>query len=144
MNKSTQTLLIALSFSSALLAGNVYAGEKILTNKAGMTLYTFDKDSKDTSVCYGPCAAKWPPYIAASDAKAKKAWGLTTRKDGSKQWTFKGQPLYTWVGDTKAGDTTGDGVGGVWHTAVKTEKKSSKYSSYDSNSYDNSSYSPNY
>jgi len=149
MNKSTHTLLIALSFSIAFLTGNVYAGKEILTNKAGMTLYTFDKDKKNSSVCYGPCAAKWPPYIASSDAKAKKSWGLTTRKDGSKQWTFKGQPLYTWVGDTKAGDTNGDGVGGVWRTAVKS--KSNSYSansydsnSYDSNSYDNSSYSPNY
>jgi len=139
MNKNTQTLLLALTFTSALLAGNVYAGEKILTNKTGMTLYTFDKDSKDASVCYGPCAAKWPPYTAASDAEVKESWGTISRKDGSKQWTFKGQPLYTWIGDTKAGDTTGDGVGGVWHTAKKVAIKTSS-----SNNYGKSSYSPSY
>jgi predicted lipoprotein with Yx(FWY)xxD motif len=117
MKKNTQILLMALTFTITVLAGNVYAGEKILTNKAGMTLYTFDKDSEGNSVCYGPCAVKWPPYAAASDATAKQDWEITTRKDGSKQWAFNGQPLYTWIGDTKAGDNTGDGVGGVWHTA---------------------------
>ena len=31
---------------------------------------------------------------------------------------YKGWPLYLWIKDTKPGDTTGDGVGGTWHTAV--------------------------
>ena len=38
-----------------------------------------------------------------------------TRKDGAEQWAFKGMPLYYWAGDSKPGDTNGDGVGGVWH-----------------------------
>ena len=40
-----------------------------------------------------------------------------TRDDGSKQWAYKGAPLYYWAKDTKAGDRTGDGVGGVWKVA---------------------------
>jgi predicted lipoprotein with Yx(FWY)xxD motif len=39
------------------------------------------------------------------------------RDDGSSQIAYKGKPLYYWVKDGKAGDTTGDGVMGVWHTA---------------------------
>jgi predicted lipoprotein with Yx(FWY)xxD motif len=42
---------------------------------------------------------------------------IITRDDGSKQWAYKGKPLYLWSKDQKPGDTTGDGVGKVWHTA---------------------------
>ncbi len=127
-----KTLLVAISLLMAVTVSAAHHG-KILTNKAGMTLYTFDKDSQGNSNCYGGCAIKWPPYLAQEDAKAKGSWGLTTRKDGSKQWTFNGQPLYTWVGDKKAGDTTGDGVGGVWHVAEKVKKQ--KTSSDDATGY---------
>ena len=84
----------------------------------GMTLYTFDNDSAGTSNCYDSCATSWPPYLAASGAAAPGA-GFTTvqRKDGTQQWAKDGAPLYFWVGDSAPGETTGDGVGGVWHTA---------------------------
>jgi predicted lipoprotein with Yx(FWY)xxD motif len=127
-------LFITLSLLAAMTASAAHHG-KILTDKAGMTLYTFDKDSEDTSNCYGGCAAKWPPYLAKDGAKAKKAWGLTTRKDGAQQWTYNGQPLYTWVGDSQAGDTTGDGVGGVWHVAEKVKKKATESKSESPNNY---------
>lgn len=91
--------------------GEVLAGEK------GMTLYTFKNDKSGTSNCYDKCATNWPPLMAASDAKAEGAYSLVTRKDGQKQWAKDGMPLYYWVKDTKEGDTTGDGVNGVWDVA---------------------------
>ncbi|MFT5419646.1 MAG: putative lipoprotein with Yx(FWY)xxD motif [Candidatus Endobugula sp.] len=117
-----KTLFIALSLFIAMSAAADHHG-KILTNSSGMTLYTFDKDADGASNCYGGCAVKWPPHIAKQGATVNKPWGLTTRKDGAQQWTYNNQPLYTWVGDSKAGDTTGNGVGGVWHTAEKAKKK---------------------
>lgn len=115
------TLFSAIILSSSIFAINsaVAADEKILTNNQGMTLYTFDKDKKAQSVCYDACAAKWPPFIASEYAKGKRGFKIITRKDGAKQWAYKNKPLYTWVGDTAKGDTTGDGVGGVWHVAKK-------------------------
>lgn len=93
----------------------------ILTDKNGMTLYTFDKDvaGNGKSACNGDCLAKWPALVAADSAKDTGEFTIVTRDDGRKQWAFKGKPLYLWVGDTKAGDTTGDGVGGVWHKVTK-------------------------
>ncbi|WP_105424390.1 COG4315 family predicted lipoprotein [Neorhizobium tomejilense] len=91
--------------------GEVLVGEK------GMTLYTFKNDKQGTSNCYDKCATNWPPVMAASDAKADGAYSLVTRKDGAKQWAKDGMPLYYWVKDTKEGDTTGDGVNGVWDVA---------------------------
>ena len=89
----------------------------VLTNAAGMTLYTFDKDTAGRSVCNGPCAQNWPPLMAMADAKAPADYSVVTRDDGSRQWAYKGKPLYTWIKDTKAGDTTGDGFNNVWRVA---------------------------
>jgi predicted lipoprotein with Yx(FWY)xxD motif len=93
-------------------------GKEVLTDAKGMTLYTFDKDTAGVTNCYDDCAVKWPPALAAADAKADGEFTLVDRKDGSKMWAFKGMPLYGWVKDAAPGDTTGDGVGGVWHTAT--------------------------
>ena len=94
------------------------AADGTLTNTAGMTLYTFDKDSLGKSACNGPCATNWPPLMAGGAAKASGDWTIITRDDGSKQWAYKGKPVYTWVKDQKPGDKTGDGVAGnTWHTA---------------------------
>jgi predicted lipoprotein with Yx(FWY)xxD motif len=94
------------------------AADGTLTNAAGMTLYTFDKDSAGKSACNGPCAANWPPLMAAPGATGSGSWSIVTRDDGSKQWAYKGKPLYTWVKDQKPGDKTGDGVANnTWHTA---------------------------
>ena len=91
----------------------------VLTNSAGMTLYTFDKDTAGggKSVCNGPCAANWPPLLAAADAKAQGDYSIITRDDGTKQWAYKGKPLYLWVKDSKPGDRTGDGFNNAWRLA---------------------------
>lgn len=90
---------------------------EILTNAAGMTLYTFAPDANGHSACNGKCAEFWPPLMAKAGAMASGSWSVITRKDGSKQWAYKGKPLYTFVRDKKAGDEMGDGFKGVWHVA---------------------------
>jgi predicted lipoprotein with Yx(FWY)xxD motif len=91
----------------------------VLTNSAGMTLYTFDKDAAGSgkSVCNGPCATNWPPLMAAADAKPAGDYTVITRDDGGKQWAYKGKPLYLWIKDGKPGDKTGDGFNNVWRVA---------------------------
>jgi predicted lipoprotein with Yx(FWY)xxD motif len=88
----------------------------VMTNSAGMTLYTFDKDAAGSgkSTCNGPCATNWPPLLAAADAKAAGDYTIITRDDGAKQWAYKGKPLYLWIKDAKPGDRTGDGFNNAW------------------------------
>lgn len=104
---------------SAIAAAPGKASNGVLVGDTGMTLYTFDKDTANSgkSVCNDKCAANWPPLMASAGAKADGSWSVITRDDGSKQWAYKGQPVYYWVKDKAAGDKTGDGVGGVWHVA---------------------------
>ena len=88
----------------------------VLTNSAGMTLYTFDKDTTGSgkSTCNGPCATNWPPLLATADAKPSGDYTIIMRDDGAKQWAYKGKPLYLWSKDAKPGDRTGDGFNNAW------------------------------
>ncbi|MER9185043.1 hypothetical protein, partial [Mesorhizobium sp. M0767] len=90
---------------------------KIYTDASGMTLYTYDKDEAGKSNCYDKCAANWPPLKADANAKAEGEWTIVDRTDGTRMWAYEGKPLYTFIKDKKAGDVTGEGVGGVWHIA---------------------------
>lgn len=89
----------------------------MLVDGNGMTLYTYDKDSTDKSACGGPCAAAWPPLKAPANAKAQSDFTVAEREDGSKQWAYKGKPLYTYAKDKAPGDKTGDGANGTWRIA---------------------------
>lgn len=88
----------------------------VLTNSAGMTLYTFDKDTAGSgkSVCNGACAGLWPPLLATADAKSSGDYTVITRDDGARQWAYKGKPLYLWSKDTKPGERSGDGFNNAW------------------------------
>ena len=95
---------------------------KILVDSQGRTLYLFKKDSGTKSACFGACAAAWPPLRATgkptvgSGAKASMV-ATTKRSDGKPQVTYNGHPLYRFQGDTKPGDTNGEGLtafGGRW------------------------------
>lgn len=90
----------------------------VLTDTKGMTLYTFDNDKDATkSACNGNCANNWPALKASATETDMGDWKIISRDDGSKQWSYKGKPLYTYSKDMKAGDKTGDNVGNVWHIA---------------------------
>ena len=85
----------------------------MLVGPTQMTLYVFDK-----SMCNGGCATNWPPLMAPANAAPIGDWSVVMRDDGSKQWAYKGRPLYHWAKDTKPGDMTGDGLlNNSWHVA---------------------------
>jgi predicted lipoprotein with Yx(FWY)xxD motif len=113
-------VVVLAAFTSVAMAqtmvGNTAKG-KVLTDSHGMTLYTFVKDSKGKSACNGKCAENWPPLKVSDGAKAGKGYSVVTRADGSKQWAYKGKPLYTWIKDKKPGDVTGDNFKKIWHVA---------------------------
>ena len=98
-------------------ASKLTDGTMALTDAKGMTLYTFGKDQPGVSNCNDNCAKNWPPLMAAADAKPMGEWTIVTRADGSRQWAYKGMPLYLWIKDKVPGDNTGNNVG-VWKTAV--------------------------
>lgn len=89
-----------------------------LVSSDGMTLYTYDRDSPGgPSRCEGVCARLWPPFPASTDARLPEGYGVIVRADGSRQWTYRGRPLYRYAGDAAVGSTRGDGINGTWHVA---------------------------
>lgn len=117
---SSAGLLLLLAAGCALVAPPpAKVADEALVGPNGMTLYVFDRDAQGAgkSACNGPCANNWPPLFAADPAPAGGDWAIVTRDDGTKQWAYKGRPLYYWVRDQKPGDRTGDGFNGAWHVA---------------------------
>jgi predicted lipoprotein with Yx(FWY)xxD motif len=94
---------------------------KFLTGPDGKTLYVFTNDTAaNASTCVDACATTWPPLMATGGKAPAAGTGVTgtlatfARPDGSMQVSYNGKPLYNYAKDTKAGDTTGQGVGGKW------------------------------
>jgi predicted lipoprotein with Yx(FWY)xxD motif len=100
---------------------------KVLATSSGFTLYLYTPDPKGKSVCTGSCAAAWPPLLTKGKPTAGpgvKAKLLGTAKRGGKlQVTYAGHPLYRYAGDSKAGQTAGEGVGGIWYALSAGGKK---------------------
>jgi predicted lipoprotein with Yx(FWY)xxD motif len=101
----------------------------VLTNAGGLTLYWFAKDTPSQSKCNGSCATYWPPVLGtsatASGASLPHGFGTIKRADGQTQLTYDGHPLYTYTGDTAAGQVNGNGLnasGGLWWAATPSGK----------------------
>jgi predicted lipoprotein with Yx(FWY)xxD motif len=96
---------------------------EFVVDAEGRTLYVFLSDSSGQSACSDDCAASWPPAIVEEGAEPTGGEGVTgeigtiERDDGTLQLTLGGWPLYRYAADQAAGDTTGEGVGGVWFLA---------------------------
>ena len=106
----------------AIVALGKTALGKVLVDARGRTLYVFEKDKRGRSACYGACATYWPPLVSSAKPRAARGvraslLGVTRRTDGKRQVTYAGHPLYTFIGDKKAGQTTGEGLnnfGAAW------------------------------
>jgi predicted lipoprotein with Yx(FWY)xxD motif len=88
--------------------------EKYVFRVNDATVYTYDKDGVGRSNCSAECAKTWPPVIASSKARPIGDWTIIARADSSRQWAYKGKPLYTFSQE-QAGQKNGDGIDGVWH-----------------------------
>jgi len=129
MNTRSKALIVAVLFAGMLplsvgsaqdTTKKMMAGVTVrttslgptLVDAKGMTLYTWGNDTiPGKSACNGLCASNWLPLVAAADAAPAGDWTVVTRDDGTKQWAYKGKPLYTYKSDANAGDVSGNGRG---------------------------------
>lgn len=121
-------LTIAILTTAALATKDVYnvnvtnnkdLGE-YMTNETFFTLYYFLNDTPGNGIshCSGKCAENWPPFyvedLNVNPELNPDDFTVITRDDGKEQLAYMGWPLYFYVGDTKAYETNGQGVNGVW------------------------------
>ena len=96
---------------------------QILVDGNGKTLYLFEADKSAVSTCYGDCASVWPPLLTGGSPVAgpginRSLLTITKRTDGSDEVVYNGHPLYYFVSDKHAGDTTGQALssfGADWY-----------------------------
>lgn len=108
--------------SATIRATSVGSLGTVLVNASGMTLYHFTHDTNGQSACMGDCTSLWPPLQVpagstpvAGSGLASGAFGTITRSDGTTpQVTYHGMPLYTYSGDKKPGDASGQNIAGAW------------------------------
>lgn len=111
--------LAGIGSSPMALAQPKVAGAQ-LVSRTGLTLYTFDNDvaGSGRSVCNAPCSNLFRPYIVEPGARPQGEVSVITRDDGTRQWVWKGKPLYLWVDDKKPGQAGGEGINhNTWHVA---------------------------
>ena len=77
---------------------------------SGHFIYSSDKDQPNKSNCTGPCALEFVPVEAPDDAKPFADWTVVTRDDKTRQWAYKGKPIYTFAKE-EPGERKGVGSG---------------------------------
>jgi predicted lipoprotein with Yx(FWY)xxD motif len=134
--------LLVLVLAAALLTTAATAGARsgavikvgrsslgqILVDSHGRTLYLWAHDKHHRSTCYGACTAYWPPLTTRGKPRAtggarQALLSTTRRRDGRLQVAYRGHPLYRFSGDTKPGQTSGEGLtdfGGRWDPVSPT------------------------
>ena len=99
----------------------------VLADKNGRALYLFTRDRTSVSQCYGDCAGRWPPFLtggvpATGTGAQANLLGRTRRRDGSTQVTYRGHPLYYYIGDRRPGQVLCQDVeefGGRWYVLTR-------------------------
>ena len=98
-----------------------------MTNGSGFTLYfrSTDTPNSGTTTCTtNECEASWPVFYQSSlnlpPGLGSLQFSTITAYNTTKITTYDGYPLFYWVGDTKAGDTTGQGVSGFYVATLPT------------------------
>jgi predicted lipoprotein with Yx(FWY)xxD motif len=120
----------ATSSAASVVSAKSSSLGTFLVDAKGQTLYLWDADHGSMSTCSGECAANWPPLTTKSTPKAgagvkASLLGTTKRADGTQEVTYAGHPLYTFVGDTAPGQTTGQGsaaFGAPWWVVTPAGK----------------------
>lgn len=124
MNKLARLMIfgfLALSLSGTVALANTKAPatmkNNLLVDGKGMTLYSFDKDvaGDGKSACAGECTKIWPAFKAGKEEKNTGDFTIISNEDGSKQWAYKGKPLYNFAKDKAPGDKNGDNFKNIWH-----------------------------
>jgi predicted lipoprotein with Yx(FWY)xxD motif len=92
-------------------------GRYIFRVDESKSIYVYDRDKSGISVCLEECSRRWPPVIASQGSRPVGEWTLVERANHARQWRYRNRPVYTYA-DDKPGETSGDGVEGVWHVVV--------------------------
>ena len=118
-----------MAMTTMLMAKAVRGMGSMVTDDKGMTLYRYDKDQPTPSkwTCAGQCTKTWMPVMVQDSVQTmgvEKSLLGTVHREGMKQLTLGGWPLYRYMGDTTAGQMNGQGKDKAWYAVTTSGKKS--------------------
>jgi len=106
--------------ATKITVGTSQFGPMLFDGK-NQAIYVFLADKRSKSVCYGECAKLWPPVYTSKKAIAGKGikktlLGVTKRRNGRLQVTYRGYPLYYYAheGPGQVLCHNVDNSGGIW------------------------------
>ena len=101
----------------------------VMFNGRDQAAYFFTRDRGGKSRCYGECAEAWPPFYARGKPRAGRGvkqslLGTVARRDGRRQVTYAGKPLYFYAHDPKGEVLCNDiaEFGGTWFAVTPAGK----------------------
>jgi predicted lipoprotein with Yx(FWY)xxD motif len=94
---------------------------QMLFDSRRQAIYVFENDRRQRTVCYGECAAAWPPVLTEGEPVAGRGvdadlLNTIRRRNGARQLTYAGRPLYYYANE-KRGEVRCHNVnlnGGLW------------------------------
>ncbi len=95
-------------------ARSMATGRLVATADTGRSLYTWDKDTATKSMCDAACQREWQPVLAPESVQPQGEWTIIQNSPGTKQWVFRGKPVYTHLSDDKTYSVQGGDIPG-WH-----------------------------
>jgi predicted lipoprotein with Yx(FWY)xxD motif len=132
----TVAALVGPAQGSTSAKGTVVALKKtslgtVLVDARGRTLYLFEKDRSGMSACNSACVQYWPALTSRATPRAgsgvhQSMLRVIRQHNGVRQVTYAGHPLYTFVGDKSAGQTSGEGLtnfGAGWYAVAASGRK---------------------
>jgi predicted lipoprotein with Yx(FWY)xxD motif len=112
---SGDTTMAASEAGSTISVESLGDAGEVLVDEQGAALYTNDRDTASKIACTGECTSIWVPVSAqngaptSDDSSVEGKLETIDRPDGTRQVTFDGKPLYSFVEDGP-GAVTGDGL----------------------------------
>jgi predicted lipoprotein with Yx(FWY)xxD motif len=85
---------------------------RLLTTDTTYSVYVYDRDTPEQSMCDENCAQTWKPILAPTMARAQDEWSIIERSPGLRQWVYRQRPLYTYVLDQHTWSLEGSDVQG--------------------------------
>lgn len=114
-----QRIYVGPMLASGIANGKLPVARPVFADAEGRPAYLYDRDMEPgKSACSDACAQAWLPLSVAANAKAAGDWSIVTRGDGSKQWAYRGHPLYVSAKDKPFGQATANGADDAWHVAL--------------------------
>ncbi len=108
---TTESTVAPDTGSATVAVAEIEGVGEALVGPDGLTLYLFEQDDGLTSACTDACADAWPPLVADGDPVAGDGVdaALLEVAEGG-QVAYNGHLLYTFSGDSAAGDANGVGI----------------------------------